>query len=64
VTGCRRKLHNEKFHNLYSSSNIIRMIKSSRMRWTEYVAQMGRRGVHVGYWWESQKEETSKKIKM
>jgi hypothetical protein len=35
------KLHNEEFHNLYSSSNIIRMIKSKRMRWTGHVARMG-----------------------
>jgi hypothetical protein len=38
VTGGLRKLHNEELHNLYSSSNIIRMIKSRRMRWAGYVA--------------------------
>jgi hypothetical protein len=32
VTGDWRKLHNEELHNLYSSSNIIRMIKSRRIR--------------------------------
>jgi hypothetical protein len=32
LTGDRRKLHNEELHNLYSSPNIIRMIKSRRMR--------------------------------
>jgi hypothetical protein len=32
VIGDRRKLHNEEFHNLYSSPNITRMIKSRRMR--------------------------------
>jgi hypothetical protein len=31
------------------------MIKSKRMRWAGHVARMGRRGMHVGYWWESQK---------
>jgi hypothetical protein len=41
VTGDWRKLHNEELHNLYSSSNIIRMIKSRRMRWAEHVARMG-----------------------
>jgi hypothetical protein len=41
VTGDWRKLHNEEFHNLYSSPNIIRMIKSRRMRWEEYVPRMG-----------------------
>jgi hypothetical protein len=37
--GDRRKLHNEEFHNLYSP-NIIRMIKSRRIRWAGHVAQM------------------------
>jgi hypothetical protein len=32
------------------------MIKSRRIRWTGHVAQMGRKGTHVGYWWESQKK--------
>jgi hypothetical protein len=41
VTGCWRKLHNEELHNLYSSSSIIRMIKSRRMRLAGHVAQMG-----------------------
>jgi hypothetical protein len=36
-----RKLHNEELHNLYSLPNIIRMIKSRRMRWAEHVARMG-----------------------
>jgi hypothetical protein len=54
--GCR-KLHNEELHNLYSSpSRIIRVIKSRRMRWAELVARIARRGMHIGYWWESQKE--------
>jgi hypothetical protein len=56
VTGEWRKPHNEELHNLYSSPNIIRKIKSRTMRWTGYVGRMGRRGVHIGYWWESQKE--------
>jgi hypothetical protein len=36
-----RKLHNGKLHNLYSSADIIRQIKSSRMRWAGNVARMG-----------------------
>jgi hypothetical protein len=56
VTGDWRKQHNEELHNLYSSPNIIRIIKSRRMTWAENVARMWRRGMHIGYWWESQKE--------
>jgi hypothetical protein len=41
VTGDWRKLHNEELHNLYSSPDIIRMIKSRRMRWAGHEAQMG-----------------------
>jgi hypothetical protein len=43
VTGDWRKLHNEELHHLYSSPNIIRMIKSRRMRWAGHVAGMGAR---------------------
>jgi hypothetical protein len=41
VTGEWRKLHKEEFHNLYSSRDIIRQIKSIRMRWAGHVARMG-----------------------
>jgi hypothetical protein len=41
-TGGWRKLHNEELHNLYSSPNIIRMIKSRSMRWTGRVARLGK----------------------
>jgi hypothetical protein len=40
VTGEWRKLHNEEFHDLYSSRNIIRIIKSRRMKWVEHVTRM------------------------
>jgi hypothetical protein len=56
VTGDWRKLHNEEFHNLYSSPDIIRMIKSMRMRWAVRVARKERRGIHTGYWWKKQKD--------
>jgi hypothetical protein len=55
VTGDWRKLHNGELHNLYSSPNIIIKIKSRRMRLAGHVAEM-RREMHVGCWWESQKE--------
>jgi hypothetical protein len=51
------ELHNEKLHNLYPSSSIIKMTKSRKMRWAGYVARMRKRGIHIGYWWESQKEK-------
>jgi hypothetical protein len=41
VMGVWRKLHNEELCNLYSSPNIIRMIKSRMMRWAGHVARMG-----------------------
>jgi len=47
VTEKWRKLHNEELNDLYCSPNIIRVIKSRRMRWAGHVARMGeRRGVH------------------
>jgi hypothetical protein len=56
VTGGWRKLRNEELRNLYSSPGIIRIIMSRRMRWAGHVARMGRGGLHIGYWWEIQKE--------
>jgi hypothetical protein len=41
VTGGWRKLHNEEFHNLYSSPSIIVIIKSRRMKWAGHVARIG-----------------------
>jgi hypothetical protein len=56
VTGDWRKLHNEELHNLYSFPSIIRIIKSRRMSWAGHVAQLGRRGMFIGYCWKSQME--------
>jgi hypothetical protein len=47
VTGEWRKLHNEELNYLYCSPNIVRVIKSTRMRWAAHVARTGeRRGMH------------------
>jgi hypothetical protein len=46
VTGEWRTFHNEQLHDLYFLQNIIRIIKTRRMRWAG----------HVGYWWEIQRE--------
>jgi hypothetical protein len=40
-------MHNDELHNLYSSPNIVRVIKSRRMRWAGHVARIGEgRGVY------------------
>jgi hypothetical protein len=53
IKGDRWTLHNEELHDLYSSPNIIGMIKSKMMR-SGYVARMGRNSHR--FWRESQKE--------
>jgi hypothetical protein len=62
VTGEWRKLHNEKLHILYSSPNIIRQIKSRRMRWTGHVARMGEECVQ-GFDGKARRKHTTWKTK-
>jgi hypothetical protein len=58
VTGEWRQLHNEELRDLYSSSSIIRLIKSRRVRWADHVAR-----TLIDYWWESQRETATRKTK-
>jgi len=51
VTGEWRKLHNDELNDLYSSPNIIWVIKSRRMRCAGHVARMGRGEAYTGFWW-------------
>jgi len=46
-----RKLHNEQLHDLWSSPNIVNLIKSRRIRWAVTGQVRGRGGVHTGFWW-------------
>jgi hypothetical protein len=43
VTGEWGKFHNDELNDLYSSPNIVRMIKSRKMRWARHVVRVGRR---------------------
>jgi hypothetical protein len=57
VTGERRRIHDEEVYVLYSSLNIIRVIKSRRVRWLGDVACVWeRQEVHIGVWWGDLRE--------
>ena len=51
-----KKLHNEEINYLYSSPNIVWVIKSRRMRWVGHVAHMGRGEAYTGFWWGNLRE--------
>jgi hypothetical protein len=51
VTGEWRKLHNEELNDLYSLPNIVRAVKSRRMRWAGHVARIGRGEMCTWFWW-------------
>jgi len=56
VTGEWRRLHKEELNDLYSSPNIVREIKSRRMRWAGHVARMGEERDVIGSWWGNRRE--------
>jgi hypothetical protein len=51
VTREWRRLHKEELNDLYSSPNILWVIKSRRMRWVGHVARMGEVRGCIGSWW-------------
>jgi hypothetical protein len=63
-----RKLHNDELHSLYSSLNIVRVIKSRRMRWVGHVACIeGGRGELsglLGFGWEARRSRWEDNMKM
>jgi len=56
VTEEWRKLYNEELNNLYSSPNIVRVIKSRSMGWAGHVARMGERRAYTEFWLGNLKE--------
>jgi len=56
VKGEWRSLHNEELNDLYSSSNILRVIKWRRMRWAGHVVRMGEERGCIGSWWGNRRE--------
>jgi len=51
VTGEWRRMRNEELNDLYSSPNIVLLIKSRIMRWAAHVARMGEERGCIGSWW-------------
>jgi hypothetical protein len=56
VTGEWSKLHKEEFNYLYSSPNIVRVIKSRAMKWVRHVGHIGGEERRTGFWWGNLRE--------
>jgi len=56
VTEEWRRLHNEELNDLYSSPNIVRVVKSRIMRWAGHVARVGEERGRIGSCWGNRKE--------
>jgi len=56
VTGEWRRMHSEELNDLYSSPNIVRVLKSRRMRWAGHVARTVEERGCIGSWWGNRGE--------
>jgi hypothetical protein len=54
-----KKIYREELNDRYSSPNVVRVIKSKRMRWTEHVTRMGGGEAYIGFWLETLRERTT-----
>jgi nitrous oxidase accessory protein NosD len=52
----KRTSHDEELYDLYSSPNIIRMVKFRRLRWSGHVAGIGKGEAHTWFWWREMRE--------
>ena len=57
VMGEWRKIQNEELHDLYSSPNIVQVIKLRRMRWVRHMASMGESRGAYRVWWGNLREK-------
>ena len=59
VISKQRKLHNEEHYDLYSSPNIVQVIKLRRMRCAGHIPRMGGGDAHTPFWWGNLRERCS-----
>ena len=51
-----RRLHNEELNDLYTLPNILRVLKSRKMRWAGHVVRMGEGRWCIGSWWGNRRK--------